>query len=359
MSPGSFLRDRLGYIGAFAASGLFALAVVHLSLALRGERLGTSELVYIALAGAAILGLWLLLDYHRQKSFFEQLRGAVEADDLHASGLLDGARTVEQRLYRDAWQRLHSRLVGALAQEREKGKRRVHFISQWAHLMKTPLAVIDLELQKARREGTSPLVESLLEENERLAHLLQMLLNVSRLEEFDSDLRIEEVDLACLVRRVINEHRRAFIAHRVFPRVEEPAFGAPVVVHTDAKWLRLALEQILSNAWKYASRPERDGRVLVRLSRREKEVLLEVSDDGVGIGAEDLPRVFEPFFTGANGRRYSRSTGMGLYLAKEICDRLGHRLSLQSRPDEGTTVTLRFTGDPTLYGPFRRILAER
>lgn len=331
----SFLRDRLGYIAAFAAFGMFALAVVELRLALGSERLHGSDLLYIAFAGTALLGMWLLFDFHRQKAFLKQLFEAARADDLCAAGILTEARTAEQRLYRDAWQGLHSRLLGALSEEREKGKKRVRFLTQWAHQMKTPVSVIDLELQKARREGTSPLVESLLEENERLARLLQMLLNVSRLDEFDSDLRVEAVDLAALVRRVVNENRRAFIAHRVFPKVEEPAPGAPAVVHSDAKWLRLVLEQVLSNAWKYASRPERDARVLVRFLRTGDEVVLEVSDDGVGIPPEDLPRVFEPFFTGVNGRRYPRSTGMGLYLAKEIASRLGHRLSIRSAPGRG------------------------
>lgn len=357
MKPGRFLRDRIGYISAFGAFGLFASAVVELELAL-GGRLTRAGRLYVALAGAAFLGLWLYLDYRRQRAFFEQLRRAAEADDLYSSGLLAEAHTEEQHLFREAWQRLHARLLDALSEEREKGRRRVRFLSQWAHQMKTPVSVIDLELQKADREGKSPLVESLRQENERLAHLLQMLLNVNRLDAFESDLRAEEVDLGALVRRVINDNRRAFIAHRVFPKVEEPGAG-PLVVQSDPKWLRLVIEQILSNAWKYASRPEGDGRVLVRFSRSEQGILLEVSDDGVGIPPEDLPRVFEPFFTGTNGRRHPRATGLGLYLAKEICDRLGHRLLLRAAPGEGTTVSIHFAGDPTLYAPFRQLLAEK
>lgn len=361
MKPRAFVRDRLGYIVTYVAFGLFALGVVQLDLLLSGARLELADLLYIALVGSVLLLFWLLFDYYRQNGFFKRLHEAAEAGDLYASGILAEPRTCEQNLYRDAWQRLHSRLLGALSEEREKGRRRVHFVSQWAHQMKTPVSVIDLELQKAKREGATPLVESLFEENERLAHLLQMLLNLNRLEDFGSDLCVEAVDLSALVRRVVNENRRAFIAHRVFPKVEEPADidRRDLVVKSDAKWLGLVLEQLLSNAVKYASRPGRDGKVLLRFTRHEGELRLEVSDDGIGIAPEDVPRVFEPFFTGANGRTNARSTGMGLYLAKEICARLGHKLSLRSAIGEGTSVVLHFADDPTLFGGLGELLARK
>lgn len=357
----AFVHDRIGYIAVYVAFGLFALGVVHLDLALSGSGISRANLLYIAAVGGVLLLGWLLFDYRRERAFYERLFEAVNAADLSAAGILAEPRTLGQRLCRDAWQRLHSRLLGALSEERERGRRRVHFVTQWAHHMKTPVSVIDLELQKARREGTSPLVESLLEENQRLEHLLQMLLNLNRLDDFGSDLSIEEVDLSALVRRVVNENRRAFIAHRVFPKVEEPAdiSRRDLVVKSDAKWLRLVLEQLLSNAIKYASRPEENGRVLLRFTRSEGGLLLEVKDDGVGIAPEDLPRVFEPFFTGINGRLNARSTGMGLYLAREICTRLGHRLSLQSARGEGTTAVLHFADDPTLYGGLNELLARK
>lgn len=84
------------------------------------------------------------------------------------------------------------------------------------------------------------------------------------------------------------------------------------VILSDAKWLRFVLEQLLSNASKYSSRPDRDGQVIFRLSHAGGETLLEVADNGIGIPPEDLGRVFDPFFTGSNGRDYPQSTGLGL-----------------------------------------------
>src|SRR5690606_17929341 len=138
-------------------------------------------------------------------------------------------------------------------------------------------------------------------------------------------------------RKFINDHRREFIIHRVFPRLELQQGGTQVqepdvthwLVETDRKWLRFVLEQIVSNALKYASPTDAGhGRAtfIIRHDEREPEMVLEVVDNGIGIPPEDLPRVFDPFFTGHAGRHYPQSTGMGLYLAREVCRRLGHSI---------------------------------
>ena len=75
---------------------------------------------------------------------------------------------------------------------------------------------------------------------------------------------------------------------------------------------------------------------------RENQVVLEIRDEGIGIPQSDLPRVFDPYFTGENGRRFQESTGMGLFLVKQICDKLGHAFEIESKVDEGTTVRIIF-----------------
>ena len=105
-----------------------------------------------------------------------------------------------------------------------------------------------------------------------------------------------------------------------------------LTVLTDEKWLQLVVEQVLSNAVKYAP----GGRVTVYTRGQN----LVIADDGVGISREDLPRVFDKSFTGGNGRLEGRSTGIGLYLCREICRRLGHTITIDSEPGQGTRVTI-------------------
>lgn len=105
-----------------------------------------------------------------------------------------------------------------------------------------------------------------------------------------------------------------------------------LTVLTDEKWLQLVIEQVLANAVKYAP----GGKVTVWTEGTE----LMIRDDGVGIAAEDLPRIFERGFTGCNGRLDKRATGIGLYLSKKICTRLGHTIRADAAPGEGTTITI-------------------
>ncbi|NLG79293.1 MAG: HAMP domain-containing histidine kinase [Firmicutes bacterium] len=303
-------------------------------------------------------------------------------------------------------------------------------MSQWAHHMKGPVSVVDLELQKARQmevpPGLAEVLRSVAEENERLNISIQMLLNMVRLEDFAADFTPEKVDLLGLVRQLINDNRRMFIAHRVFPRIVGDDGGEanwPQVV-SDSKWLRFALQQVLSNAIKYSSRPEsknrdggggagrneagegreasgagelgdaveaadgdrrgseladcgeatgrgrggglhggeRESGVVTFSCRREEvegEIVLEIADDGIGIVPEDLGRVFNPFFTGSNGRAFPQSTGMGLYLARQACQRLGHRINIESSPGKGTRVSVRFSPDQTIFAGVGASLARR
>lgn len=357
MSFKEFLRDRAAYIAAYAVFGVLCVSVVQLDLWISGASLRFVNVGYILLLGLVGLALFLLFEYRRQSRFYRRLLEVASAEELDALVALEEPASYEQRLFGDAWRRLNARLRSELAKELERGTKRVTMISQWAHHMKTPVSVIHLELQKAAKlpaePGLSAILASIAEENDRLDALLQMLLNLNRLDDFAADLKAETVDLVALARQVVNDQRRAFIAHRVYPKIEEPdpKLLPPelLVVRSDAKWLRLVLEQIISNAVKYAARPDREGKVHLRFERQRDGVILEVADDGVGIAPEDLGRVFEPFFTGANGRLNARSTGMGLYLAREACRRLGHEISIASTPGEGTRVRLRFASDPTIH----------
>ncbi len=366
MNLRSFLRDRALYIGVYVASAALTAAIVQFDLLFSGASLRWVNVGYMFLLSGVGLSLFLAVDYHRQRAFFRRLEEAA-SDAGQKTVLLDEPRTLEQRLYVAAWNRLVARLQGELLKERDRGQKRVAMISRWAHHMKTPVSVIDLELQKAVKMEIPPLcqevLESIAEENDRLQSLLQTLLNLNRLDDFAADFRVERVDVLALVRKVINDHRRAFIAHRVYPKIDEPdpkeLSPSYLWVESDPKWLQLVLEQIISNAVKYASRPDREGRVRIRFERREDELVLTVADDGVGIAPEDLPRVFEPFYTGANGRMDARATGMGLYLAHEACKHLGHKLSIASRPGEGTEVRIHFGQAPTIFTELSAELAPR
>lgn len=357
MSFRAFLRARQVYTAFFVGFGLLATGVVQLDLGIAHAGLQRGTLLYILLLGLVSLLLCLLIDYWRQAAFYRRLDEITGIESLDELGVLPAPATPEQQRFARAWGALYARMRAELAAEQAQGRRNIQLLSQWAHHMKTPVAVIDLELQQAARQNLPPegaaVLESVAEENQRLKDSLQSLLNMVRLADFTGDFRVEPVDLVALVRRLVNEEKRAFITHRVYPKVELPDPDrlppALLTVESDAKWLRFVLDQIVSNAIKYSGRTDGDGHVTFRWERDGADLVLTVEDDGIGILPEDLGRVFTPFYTGANGRDYPQSTGMGLYLAREACRRLGHGLSLTSVRGEGTRVCVRFQGRRSLF----------
>jgi signal transduction histidine kinase len=128
-----------------------------------------------------------------------------------------------------------------------------------------------------------------------------------------------------------------FIRSQVFPKVE---IDPRIHVLSDEKWLNFILSQLVTNAVKYSAGKGRN----VFISAREEwdYIQMEVKDEGIGIPTHDLARIFDPYFTGDNGRQFPAATGMGLYLVHEICDRLGHHVEAESELHAGTTLRLKF-----------------
>jgi len=385
MSFLTYLRQSLGFIILYCTFAVFIIGILYLEQFVHQGSWRPATVAYIALLGLVGLGLYLYYDYRRRKAFLTGLRFAGEQASLDEMTVLPPAYTAEHRLFVAAWNQVISRLRTELTAESGRHRENIRLMGMWAHYMKTPLSVIDLELQRLDQlEIPLPgevkvALQSVAEENRRLGRSLQALINMLRLEDFTADFRPEQIDLLELVRQLINDSRRLFITHHVYPRIttdggEEPGApdseepGAPAgedpageeptgddtwcSVVSDRKWLRFILEQVLHNAVKYSSTKEEEPPGLVTFScwrDQSGEVILTIADNGIGIEAEDLGRVFSPFYTGIHGRSYPGSTGMGLYLAQRAARQLGHRLHLESAPGRGTKVHLHFPAAPTIF----------
>ena len=147
----------------------------------------------------------------------------------------------------------------------------------------------------------------------------------------NSDLVLQKYRLFDIVKQAVKYFARLFISKRISLHLEE----SDILVTTDEKWLLFVLKQILSNSLKYTAH----GTISIYMSPNENQTLI-IEDSGIGISPEDLPRIYEKGFTGCNGRMDKRATGIGLYLCREICRRLGHTITVDSEQGRGTKVTI-------------------
>lgn len=320
-----FLREQFPLIVAYAAQ----LAVVTLIYWLSGFTDG-AIVGYAALVSGSILAGYLGYRFLSQRSLYRRLSEQPQTleetvPDLGQTPLAEAVHRLAAAQYAE-----YARRIGRLE---EKLLDRDTFVNQWAHQMKTPLSVIQMTVQ----EEDGPPFLSIQEEAERLQKGLETVLYTSRLDRFEHDFVVEPVSLRRIANQVVTANRRLFIRHRVYPEVK---IAETATVYTDEKWLAFALDQLVTNAVKYSSGSGRT--VDISAEERERQLALQVKDYGIGIPKRDIRRVFEPYFTGSRGREFSESTGMGLYLVREICARLDHRVELESEVGAGTTVRIVF-----------------
>ena len=201
------------------------------------------------------------------------------------------------------------------------------FFALWAHQIKTPIAALNLLLQQEKQD-----VAACRQELFKIENYVEMALNYLRFEEMSNDLVLERNSLEQLVRQVVKKYATIFIYNHISIQLEKLDY----TVLTDEKWFCFVLEQILSNALKYTKR----GSVKISAEETPNGLKVLVQDTGIGIKSEDLPRIFEKGFTGYNGRMDKKASGLGLYLCKGVCEKLGHEICVTSKEGEGTTVIL-------------------
>ena len=233
---------------------------------------------------------------------------------------------------KDAMEAAYRELILELDQDRRaavsaldaRNREALDYYTMWVHQIKTPIAAMGLILQDDETERGLALRPELF----RVERYVELVLSYLRMGGGASDYVIRQVNVDGVLRQAVRKYAPLFIRGKVALDLEETGLKAL----SDEKWLQLVIEQALSNAVKYAP----GGHVKVW---GEGERLF-IQDDGVGIAAEDLPRIFDRGFTGCNGRLDKRATGIGLYLCREICGRLGHTITVESEQGKGTRVTI-------------------
>ncbi|MDT3428640.1 signal transduction histidine kinase [Paenibacillus forsythiae] len=306
------------------------MLLVPLLYWLTGEGRPLSIVLYGSALSAAVLAVYLGFRYLRHRRLYLKLDDPEASLDSALEPLGDAPLAEAAHRLLEAYSRHYRERLG---EESRRVDSHITFMNRWVHQMKTPLSIIQLTAE----ELDDAAADSIREEVDRLRKGLEMVLYASRLDRFEDDFSIMAVPLRKAVSETVAENRRLFIRRGVKADIR---IDGELKVYTDAKWLRFMLAQILTNAVNYS---DGSGKTVSAAAfQRGREVILEIRDEGIGIAPEDLKRVFNPYFTGERGRQYRESTGMGLYLVREICGRLGHRVELSSQPGDGTTVRLLF-----------------
>ncbi|AYG00779.1 sensor histidine kinase [Lactococcus allomyrinae] len=283
-----FLKSKLPQIGVFLL--ILAIYVVDFLL----WHLPMMAFLNSTLFALIIFLIYLVSSYFRWKSIREKVLVLTKEN-----------------------QNLQKRLEQQILAERDFED----IIRVWSHQMKVPLSAIDLMTQTKINE------RELKNQLFSLENYLKILLEYQRINNLATDFRFNHISLSALTKDLVKKYSSFFIQKNLSVKIE----GDWSVV-SDQRWLSLAIEQLLNNAVKYT----KEGGILVQIEQGK----FSIKDTGIGILSEDIPRLFEHGFTGFNGRIQQKSTGLGLYLAKLILDKLEFKIEITSEIGKGTCVTL-------------------
>ncbi|MDF2854979.1 MAG: sensor histidine kinase [Neobacillus sp.] len=277
---------------------------------------------------------YIVVEFIKQKNLYTELNSIMESLDKKylLSEIMKEPEYIEGKLLYDVLRQANKDMHEHVKKYRDMQSDYREYIETWVHEIKTPIASTRLMIENNQNETT----RNISYEMKKIEEYIEQVLYYSRSNDVSKDYMIKEVSLSALVRSVIKRNSRDFISKGITIDIE----AVEGTVYSDAKWLEFIVNQLIGNATKYSR--ECDGRVTISTVRNENNIVLTIEDNGIGIIDKDVGRVFEKGFTGENGRKFGRSTGIGLYLCKKLAEQLGLGLSLTSKIGEGTKVSISF-----------------
>lgn len=309
------------------------------------------DLVYAAVLDAILLLITALIGFFRYSSKVKALSNALKRPVEEQAQLPEATDDVEILYHRllenQSIARSESESSAAIRQSRMRD-----YYSMWVHQIKTPISAMKLLLEAEREElglliceeeqqaslkELSDNVASFEDELFRIEEYVSMALQYQRVSSTENDFVLEKVSVDGVIRDTIKKYAKIMIRRHIGINYS----GTGQEVYTDGKWLEFILEQILSNAIKYTPQ----GVVTIETAEEKDRFFITIKDTGIGIKAEDLPRVFEKGYTGYNGHADKKATGIGLYLCRQMADKLGHTIRMESEIGKGTKVWIGFDLD--------------
>ena len=314
----------------FLLTNLVCMIALTVFLFVIGNSL--SAVLLILIAWIVIVSVGLGFTYWKRKRQMQRLldmTGQLSERYLISEVMELPERAEDQVYYRILKMAGKSMLEQISEVKRERLEYR-EYIEQWIHEIKTPITAMKLLCENHRTDWT----KELLLELEKTTRFTEQALYYARSEHTEKDYSVREMALSNVVHQAIADNKYLLLQNGIHLELEE----MQDTVYSDEKWVRFILNQLIANAVKYRS----EQPILhFSASRQQDQVVLVVEDNGIGIPSADLPRIFEKGFTGQNGRTVQQSTGIGLYLCKRLCEKLGIGIIADSS-DHGTAISLSF-----------------
>lgn len=309
-------------------------ALTFLSAFLISEDIQTVYVISIDVISCGIFISLFVYHYLQRKKYHTIIEKLLEGLDKKylLTDIIEFSQTLEDQFYYQIMKECTKAMLDEIAREKIERLEYKEYIEQWLHEIKNPLATIKLICDNDRCATTT----KILLEITRMNNYMDQVLYYARSADVEKDYIIKEIQLSECVKKVLIKNKQLLIENKTKVVLDECNHS----VLTDEKWLEFIITQIINNSIQYKANDSIKLNIFTK--KTDKDIELVIQDNGIGILKSDIPRVFEKGYTGKNGRNNSTSTGLGLYLCKKLCNKLGVDIYIESQRGQGTSVILVF-----------------
>lgn len=320
----NFLSEKIGFI-LFQFTFMFIVSV-FLSIF---KIPFVYNIVFISILGIYTF-IYLLIEYLKEKKKYTKITKQVEEleEKYLIAEVIEAPKNLENKAYFCALKKACKAMNDKITKLEKEQEDFQEYTEIFAHEIKTPLASLLLEAENKKDLPTK-------EELEKINNLVEQMLYYERSKTPEKDYFVKQLQLENIIHTVLLYYKDYLLKGKITIEVN----NVNKTIFTDEKWLVFILSQIIQNGVKYQDKKEK--KIKIFAVEKESNIILKIKDNGCGIKKEDLPRVFNACFTGTN-RKKEHATGMGLYLAKKLCNKLGLNIKIASEETIGTEVEIIF-----------------
>ncbi len=312
------------------------LAISSIEILLLAYQVGILVRIYCAFVIIFVVGLGILIEYKRKKDYYNELLKNMEdlKEKYLISEIIKTPNFIEGKILKEILQDTSKSMLENVNYYKNIQEDYKEYIELWIHEVKIPIAASKLIIENNKNEIT----KSIDEELDKVENYTEQALFYARSNAVEKDYIISKTNLKEIVNGSILKNKSTLLNEKV--SIELTNLKSEEV-YTDSKWAVFIVNQIIQNAIKYSKKD--DKRIEIYSKEKNDKVILYIKDNGIGIKKGEITRVFERGFTGENGRIIGqKSTGIGLYLCKKLCNKLGLGIELNSEKGQGTEVRIIF-----------------
>ena len=317
---------------------LLLFGIITIEIFLMAYNVGMFIKIYIPLIIMGLYMISIIIEYFKRKKFYNNLLNMLEELDEKylITEIIKTPNFLEGQIFKNSLEQIDKSMLENVNKYKYMTEDYKEYIELWIHEIKIPIATSKMVIENNKNEVT----KSIDEELDKVENYIEQALFYARSNTVEKDYYIRKVVLKEIVNESIKKNKSSLIQEKISIDIHD----LEIEVNTDNKWIVFILNQIIQNSIKY--RKKENSVIEIYANQGKENVILYIKDNGIGIKQGEITRVFEKGFTGTNGRLSNKkSTGIGLYLCKKLCNKLGIGIELNSVQNEGTEVKLVFPKD--------------